>query len=46
MTTQINIVNIVFMRHARSLGDDALIHEGRYDALLTEVGRAQAMAAF
>lgn len=30
-----------FMRHGRSRADDELVHEGRYDSPLTDVGRAQ-----
>ena len=29
------------MRHGRSLADDEMVHEGRYDSPLTDVGRAQ-----
>ena len=29
------------MRHGRSRADDELVHEGRYDSPLTDVGRAQ-----
>ena len=35
------MLDITFMRHARSLGDDLNVHEGRYDAPLTDVGRDQ-----
>lgn len=35
-------IRIVFMRHGRSLADDEHVIEGRYDALLTDVGRDQA----
>jgi len=35
-------VLVTFLRHGRSLSDDLRVHEGRYDAPLTEVGRAQA----
>ena len=27
------------MRHGRSRADDELVHEGRYDSPLTDVGR-------
>lgn len=37
-------VTIFFLRHGRSGGDDEGVHEGRYDAVLTEVGRTQAQA--
>ena len=36
------IITICFLRHGRSSGDDEGVHEGRYDAALTEMGRAQA----
>jgi len=36
-----NTVTIFFLRHGRSSGDDEGVHEGRYDAVLTEVGRSQ-----
>ena len=29
------------MRHGRSRADDELVHEGRYDSPLTDVGRAR-----
>ena len=29
------------MRHGRSRADDEMVHEGRYDSPLTDVGRAQ-----
>ena len=32
------------MRHGRSRADDEMVHEGRYDAPLTDVGRAQVSA--
>ncbi len=32
------------MRHGRSRADDEMVHEGRYDAPLTDVGRAQVIA--
>ena len=35
-------IEIMFMRHGRSRADDEKVHEGRYDAPLTDVGRAQA----
>jgi 2,3-bisphosphoglycerate-dependent phosphoglycerate mutase len=35
-------IHITFLRHGRSLADDENKHEGRYDALLTEIGREQA----
>lgn len=35
-------VNLVLLRHGRSLADDERVHEGRYDSPLTEVGRGQA----
>ncbi len=34
-------VRITFMRHGRSRADDEMVHEGRYDAPLTDDGRAQ-----
>ncbi len=37
-------MTITWLRHGRSSGDDEGVHEGRYDAPLTEVGRAQATA--
>ncbi|MGK0618989.1 histidine phosphatase family protein [Meiothermus cerbereus] len=33
---------VTLLRHGRSLADDLRVHEGRFDAPLTEVGRAQA----
>ena len=36
-----DILHITLMRHGRSRADDEMVHEGRYDALLTDVGRAQ-----
>ena len=33
---------LVLLRHGRSRADDELVHEGRYDSPLTEVGRDQA----
>lgn len=35
---------ITFLRHGRSGGDDDGVHEGRYDAVLTEVGQQQIQA--
>ncbi len=29
------------MRHGRSRADDEMVHEGRYDSPLTNVGKAQ-----
>ena len=37
-------IEVTFMRHGRSLADDQRVHEGRYDAPLTDTGRAQAEA--
>ena len=34
-------IQITLMRHGRSLADDEMVHEGRYDAPLTDVGRSQ-----
>ena len=34
-------LRITLMRHGRSRADDEMVHEGRYDAPLTEVGRDQ-----
>ncbi len=34
-------LQITLMRHGRSRADDERVHEGRYDAPLTDVGRAQ-----
>ena len=34
-------IQITLMRHGRSLADDEMVHEGRYDSPLTDVGRAQ-----
>lgn len=34
-------LDLTLMRHARSRADDEQVHEGRYDAPLTEAGRAQ-----
>lgn len=39
-----DLITIFFLRHGRSSGDDEGVHEGRYDAALTETGRAQAQA--
>lgn len=39
-----NDITIFFLRHGRSSGDDEGVHEGRYDAALTEVGHVQAQA--
>ena len=36
-------ISIFFLRHGRSSGDDEGVHEGRYDAELTKIGRAQAI---
>jgi 2,3-bisphosphoglycerate-dependent phosphoglycerate mutase len=38
----VSTITIFFLRHGRSSGDDEGVHEGRYDAALTEIGRAQA----
>jgi 2,3-bisphosphoglycerate-dependent phosphoglycerate mutase len=35
-------ITIFFLRRGRSSGDNEGVHEGRYDAALTEIGRAQA----
>ncbi len=35
-------IHLTLLRHGRSLADDEDRHEGRYDAPLTNVGRAQA----
>jgi 2,3-bisphosphoglycerate-dependent phosphoglycerate mutase len=37
-------INITFLRHGRSSADDEEVHEGRYDSLLTTIGRVQAQA--
>lgn len=37
-----NPLQITLMRHGRSRADDEMVHEGRYDSPLTDVGRAQA----
>jgi len=34
-------IRITLMRHGRSRADDEMVHEGRYDSPLTDVGRAQ-----
>ena len=39
-----NTIHITLMRHGRSLADDEMVHEGRYDSPLTDVGRAQVMS--
>jgi 2,3-bisphosphoglycerate-dependent phosphoglycerate mutase len=39
-----SLIDITFMRHARSRADDEGVHEGRYDSPLTDVGRAQIQA--
>ena len=36
-----NTIHITLMRHGRSRADDEMVHEGRYDSPLTDVGRAQ-----
>ncbi len=36
-----NVIDITLMRHGRSRADDEMVHEGRYDSPLTDVGRAQ-----
>ena len=36
-----NPIQITLMRHGRSRADDEMVHEGRYDSPLTDVGRAQ-----
>lgn len=36
-------LHLTLLRHGRSRGDDENVHEGRYDAPLTETGRAQAL---
>ncbi len=35
---------LTLMRHGRSRADDEIVHEGRYDSPLTDVGRQQAQA--
>ncbi len=37
----VDALYITFMRHGRSRADDEMVHEGRYDSPLTDVGRAQ-----
>ena len=39
-----NPIQITLMRHGRSRADDEMVHEGRYDSPLTDVGRAQVRA--
>ena len=39
-----DLLTITFLRHGRSRADDEGVLEGRYDAPLTETGRAQAQA--
>ncbi len=39
-----NPIQITLMRHGRSRADDEMVHEGRYDSPLTDVGRAQVMS--
>lgn len=39
-----NTIHITLMRHGRSRADDEMVHEGRYDSPLTNVGRAQVRA--
>ena len=34
-------IQITLMRHGRSRADDEMVHEGRYDAPLTDTGRSQ-----
>lgn len=34
-------IEVMLLRHGRSRADDEEVHEGRYDAPLTDVGRAQ-----
>lgn len=36
-----SLIQITFMRHGRSRADDEMVHEGRYDSPLTDVGRTQ-----
>lgn len=36
-----NVIDITLMRHGRSRADDEMVHEGRYDSPLTDVGRTQ-----
>lgn len=37
-------IHVTFLRHGRSRADDEVVHEGRYDSPLTDVGRAQVRA--
>ena len=39
-----NPIQITLMRHGRSRADDEMVHEGRYDSPLTDIGRAQVRA--
>ncbi len=39
-----NGIQITLMRHGRSRADDEMVHEGRYDSPLTDVGRSQVEA--
>ena len=39
-----NIIQVTLMRHGRSRADDEMVHEGRYDSPLTDVGQAQVEA--
>lgn len=39
-----SLIDITFMRHARSRADDEGVHEGRYDSPLTDAGRTQIQA--
>ncbi len=39
-----DVIDIMLMRHGRSRADDEMVHEGRYDSPLTDVGRAQLRA--
>lgn len=36
--------DLTLLRHGRSRADDEMVHEGRYDSPLTEIGRKQAHA--
>ena len=36
-----DVIQITLMRHGRSRADYEMVHEGRYDSPLTDVGRAQ-----
>ena len=40
----VNTIHITLMRHGRSRADDEMVHEGRYDSPLTDVGRAHVRA--